>query len=120
MSLIRPRAKVGPWLGFLLALGFGAVLLPIASFDLWLYDTIPEKGPAPVTLRTPSLGVYHNSGVRLAYEHRSVLVPRGSSADDPDAHAWSPKIDIGHSSDNAGPALAVVASSIVCIGWIDK
>jgi putative nucleotidyltransferase with HDIG domain len=70
MSLIRPRAKAGPWLGFLLALGFGAVLLPIACFDLWMYDTVSDK--APVTLRTPSLGIGQG---------RSVLVPRGAPLD---------------------------------------
>lgn len=44
------------------------------------------------------------------------------SSDDPNTNTWQPKRTLGHSSDNAGPALAFVptgGNGLVCLAWID-
>ena len=97
MSLIRPRAKAGPWIGFLLAVAFGVVMLPIAIFDLWAYDTIPEAGPAPITLRTPSLGAYHSGD-------RTVVVPRGTAIENAEAR----RLLVEYSSGRRPPGLPLL------------
>jgi len=82
MALIRPRATAGPLGGLVLSLVFAAVLLPVATLDFWLYDKIPgPHEPAPVTYRTPDLALFHNTGVHVGYERRTVIVPRGTTLD---------------------------------------
>jgi hypothetical protein len=62
---------------------------------------------------------FGNSRLFLAWtdddDHLQVMY-----SDDPDAQTWQPKQELGHSSDNAGPALVFIPGGIVCAAWIDK
>jgi putative nucleotidyltransferase with HDIG domain len=80
MSVIRQRATAGPLMGLMLSLAFGALLLPIATVDLFLYDGLPPPGrPAAVTLHTPQLSGSPSGGPS------GILVPRGQPID-PDSY----------------------------------
>ena len=89
--------------------------LPDGNLTPLAKTTLPERSSDDAG---PALA-FNNGRLFLGWTDNNQRVKMMFS-DDPDARIWSPKIDIGHSSDNAGPALAVVGSSIICIAWIDK
>jgi hypothetical protein len=61
---------------------------------------------------------FNNDRLILAWTDDNQHV-RVMFSDDRFLGSWSAPLDLGHSSDNAGPALAVMNSSIVCIAWIE-
>jgi cyclic-di-AMP phosphodiesterase PgpH len=52
-AVVRPRPRVGPILGLVLALGFAAVVAPAITADSWLGVSVHANRPSPITVRVP-------------------------------------------------------------------
>ncbi|WP_437778063.1 HDIG domain-containing metalloprotein [Sorangium sp. So ce1097] len=81
--MLRTRIRAGPLAGFVLSVLFAALFAVISVGELFIPALSPEMGkPAPVTLRVPYgpriVRDSHDGAFSLSYEHRRVIVPRGT------------------------------------------
>ncbi|WP_437545907.1 HDIG domain-containing metalloprotein [Sorangium sp. So ce367] len=81
--MLRTRIRAGPLAGFVLSALFAACFAVLGVGELFIPALSPEMGmPAPVTLRVPYgpriVRDTHDGSFTLSYEHRRVIVPRGT------------------------------------------
>src|SRR5512139_1177758 len=87
MGEIRYRRPAGPAAGVLLSLVFAALLLPVATFELWAPGaSVPPPGKTPrYTLRVPDIGVFQGSMLgKPRYFRSRVVAPAGKQITDED------------------------------------
>jgi cyclic-di-AMP phosphodiesterase PgpH len=80
MGEIRYRRPAGPAAGVVLSLVFAALLLPVATFELWAPGAeVPPPGKTPrYTLRVPDIGVFQGSMLgKPRYFRNRVVAPAG-------------------------------------------
>ena len=81
--MLRTRVRAGAAAGLVLSLLFAVIYTAIGFADLYVDAFQPQLGsPAPVTLRVPYgpriLRDARDGRQSLSYEHRRVIVPRGT------------------------------------------
>jgi hypothetical protein len=95
------------------------------------FSPLPDGSLQPLTKKTFSQRSSDDAGPALALGNGRLFLAWTDDnqrlnfmfTDDPDAQIWQPPMTLGHSSDNAGPALAFIpqgTNGIVCVAWIDK
>jgi hypothetical protein len=87
MGEIRYRRPAGPAAGVILSLVFAALLLPVATFELWAPGAeLPPPGKTPrYTLRVPDIGVFQGSMLgKPRYFRNRVAAPAGKPIADED------------------------------------
>ncbi|HEY3355497.1 MAG TPA: HDIG domain-containing protein [Polyangia bacterium] len=86
MGMTRTRRPAGAAAGVVLSLLFAALLLPLATFDLWAPGAgLPPRGkPSRYALRVPDLGLFQGSmlGKPTYVRHRTVAAPGRTIADE--------------------------------------
>lgn len=79
--MLRTRVRAGAAAGLVMSLIFAALFAAVGMVELYVPALTPHLGEAtPVTLRVPygPRIVRDGAGGRLVYEHKRVIVPRGT------------------------------------------